>query len=218
MSNKCESCAHIHDCDEHGISGCPNLLCESQLLDKCPYCGMISFLMGDGDVLFECRNRHIWSYHYGCEQSNQRCSGQPGEFIGWAIHDQTESSDSDNPGTTDSTEDIDNPDSAEDIDNPDSAENIDNPDSAENTDSTDSSDNQDSTDSAENTNSTDSSDNQDSTDNQNTKNRNEDLIKEVENHRLFVRVPPHDINYQDGSRFVWKCQVCGQKYINSMCG
>jgi hypothetical protein len=50
----------------------------------------MSFVMGDAEVLFECKNRHIWSYHYYCPKSNNRCSSKPGEFIGWALHDQDE--------------------------------------------------------------------------------------------------------------------------------
>ena len=59
----CKSCGQTKLTDTHDFSGCPNILCESQLIDKCPYCGLMSFLMGDCETLFNCQNLHVWSYH-----------------------------------------------------------------------------------------------------------------------------------------------------------
>jgi len=91
MSEQCYVCGTytVFDTENH-LSGCPNIRCEHQLIDKCPYCGLFSFLIGDSEVLFECQNKHIWSYHHQCSKSDHRCSEQPGEFIGWLSYENYE--------------------------------------------------------------------------------------------------------------------------------
>ena len=120
------------------VDGCPNIHCEYNMCDRCPYCNETGGLIGDAEVLFECKNKHIWSYHDG----SSLCYGKPGEFIGWILHeDYNDSSGFDG-----------------------------------------------------------------------------DSIEYYEEHKRFIRQLPKDIAYEDCSMFIWKCLVCGEKYMNIMCG
>lgn len=150
----CPQCGQIKKRDTNGSQGCCNLACQYNLLDSCPYCDLISFVMGDAPLLFECPNHHIWSYHDDCCQLNTLC---PSQFIGW-------------------------------IDS--HPENIESSDESSNSDISD----------------------------QFPSNSSENLLELIEKHRSFIRTTPRDIDYSDGSMFVWQCVNCHQKYLNSMCG
>jgi hypothetical protein len=58
--------------------GCPNIHCKYNMCDVCPYCKEMGTLIGDAELLFECENRHIWSYH-SCKNL--------GTLIGWILRD-----------------------------------------------------------------------------------------------------------------------------------
>lgn len=116
---------------------------SSIIEDTCPYCNLTGSLIGDEELLFECENLHIWSYHDCRYEKGSRHA----KFIGWINY-----------------EDFEEMISKEDQDN------------------------------------------------------YARIIKICENHDKFVRQKPRDVDYQDGTHFVWRCRICGEKIINMMSG